>query len=383
MEEKKAKILIVEDESIVAFDLKRLLLNLNYDVPDIVTSGEKAVKKALEEKPDLIIMDIMLNGAMTGIDAAARIKEKINIPVVYLTAYADTETLTNAKVTQPYGYILKPFDEKVLVSTIEMAIYKNRMEEKLIASEKKYRLLAQELEDLNEKKDQFYSLISFNLRDPLDAVIGFSEILKNEFKELSQDDFQLFISSLYLSSRQIFSLLNNLIQFSRVQIKDIDFNPRNLNLREIVEENTEVLKSMADKKSIKIVNYVNKEISVYADYVMLNSIFINLLTNAIKYSYNNSYVEVSANRDNGSAKIIIEDKGIGMDKEFLEKLFVFDVKKITPGTDDEMGTGLGLLLTKEFVEKNEGKIEVESKVNEGTRIKFTLPVAKLSPEPAN
>ena len=86
---------------------------------------------------------------------------------------------------------------------------------------------------------------------------------------------------------------------------------------------------------------------------MLNSIFINLLTNAIKYSYNNSYVEVSANRDNGSAKIIIEDKGIGMDKEFLEKLFVFDVKKITPGTDDEMGTGLGLLLTKEFVEKNE------------------------------
>ncbi|MFZ0454780.1 MAG: response regulator, partial [Ignavibacteriaceae bacterium] len=204
MEEQKAKILIVEDESIVAFDLKRMLLNLNYDVLDIVASGEKAIKKAVEEKPDLIIMDVMLNGPITGVEAAARIKGVMNVPVIYLTAYADTETLKSAKLTEPYGYILKPFEEKVLLSTVEMAIYKNKIEEKLIASEKKYRLLAKELEDLNEKKDQFYSIISFNLRDPLDSVIGFSEILKNEYKELSPEDIQLYISSLYFSSKQIY-----------------------------------------------------------------------------------------------------------------------------------------------------------------------------------
>ena len=346
MDEGKAKILIVEDESIVAFDLKRLLLAMSYEVLDIVTSGEKAVKIALEEKPDLIIMDIMLNGAITGVVAAGRIKEKTNIPVIYLTAYADTETLKNAKVTEPYGYILKPFDEKVLISTIEMAIYKSRMEAKLIESEKKHRLLAGELEDLNEKKDQFYSIISFYLRDPLDAVIGFSEILKNEYKELSPEDFQLFISSLYLSSRQVYSLLNNLIQFSRIQIKDIDFVPRNLNLHSIVEDNASVLKTMADRKSIKIINYVNKEVSIYADNNMINSIFLNLLTNAIKYSHKNGYIEVSVNKENGYAHISIEDKGIGMDKESLDKVFELNVKKITPGTDNEMGTGLGLLLTK-------------------------------------
>jgi signal transduction histidine kinase len=374
MEEPKSKILIVEDESIVAFDLKRLLLNLNYNVLDIVTSGEKAIKKAVEEKPDLIIMDVMLNGPITGVEAAARIKDVINVPVIYLTAYADTETLKSAKITEPYGYILKPFEEKVLLSTIEMAIYKNKMEEKLIASEKKYRLLAKELEELNEKKDQFYSIISFNLRDPLDAVIGFSEILQNEYKELSAEDIQLYISSLYFSGRQIYSLLNNLIQFSRIQIKDIDFNPVKLNLHNIVEENTEVLKNMADKKSLKITNYVNKEIYVYADEIMLNSIFYNLLVNAIKYSYNNNFIEVSAAKDNNFIKISIEDKGMGMDKESLDKLFTLNVKKVTPGTNNEMGTGLGLLLTKEFVVKNEGQIEVISEINKGTSVSFTLPV---------
>ena len=376
MEEHKAKILVVEDESIVAFDLKRMLLNLNYDVLDIVTSGEKAIKKAVEEKPDLIIMDVMLNGPITGIEAVARIKGVMNVPIIYLTAYADTETLKSAKLTEPYGYILKPFEEKVLMSTIEMAIYKNKMEEKLIASEKKYRLLAKELEDLNEKKDQFYSIISFNLRDPLDSVIGFSEILKNEYKELSPEDIQLYISSLYLSGKQIYSLLNNLIQFSRIQIKDIDFNPVCLNLRKIVEDNSDVLKNMADKKSVKIINYVNKEISVDADANMLNSIFYNLLVNAIKYSYKNGYIEVSASKDKNNIKISIEDKGTGMDKESLDKLFVLNVKKVTPGTNNEMGTGLGLLLTKEFIEKNEGIIEVISEINKGTCVNFTLPISK-------
>ena len=172
--------------------------------------------------------------------------------------------------------------------------------------------------------------------------------------------------------------MNNLIQFSRIQIKDIDFNPSNLNLRKIVEENAEVLKNMADKKSVKIINYVNKEISVYADVNMLTSIFYNLLVNAIKYSYKNGYVEVSAVKDMNYIKISIEDKGAGMDKESLDKLFILNVKKVTPGTNNEMGTGLGLLLTKEFVEKNDGMIEVISEINKGTCVNFTLPVSQNS-----
>ena len=109
---------------------------------------------------------------------------------------------------------------------------------------------------------------------------------------------------------------------------------------------------------------------------MLNSIFYNLLINAIKYSYKNGYIEVSAVRNLNHIKISIEDKGAGMDGESLDKLFILNVKKVTPGTNNEMGTGLGLLLTKEFVEKNNGKIEVISEINKGTCVSFTLPVSK-------
>lgn len=371
--EENVKILIVEDESIVAFDLQRLLLNLGYDVLDIVSSGEKAIRKVTEEKPDLIIMDIMLNGALNGIQTAGKIREITDVAIIYLTAYADTDTLKNAKITEPYGYILKPFDEKVLLSTIEMALYKNKMEKKLRASEKKYRELAAELKDLNEKKDQFYSILSFNLRDPLDSIMGFSEILKNEYKELSNEDIQLFILSIYQSSKQIYNLLNNLVQFSRVQIKDLDFNPRPLNLHSQVDEIINTMQSAGDQKGIKLINYVNKDISVSADKNMLRIILNNILDNSIKYSNEGSAVDISAKAENWRVKIEIEDRGVGIDENLLKNIFELNVKKTTPGTNNEMGTGLGLLLAKEFVEKNRGNIEIKSKKNKGTCVTFTLP----------
>lgn len=127
----KPKILIVEDESIVAEDLKRGLQNMGYEVPAVVSSGEEAVKKAEKLKPDLVLMDIVLKGKMNGIDAAKKIRPRFDIPVIYLTAYADDKTLERAKVTEPFGYIIKPFDDRELQSTIEMALYKSKMEKQV------------------------------------------------------------------------------------------------------------------------------------------------------------------------------------------------------------------------------------------------------------
>jgi len=130
----KKRILIVEDETIIAKDIKSKLRGLGYDTLPIVCSGEEAVERAGEIKPDLILMDIVLNGKMDGIEAAGRIGRLFNIPVVYLTAYADDKTLERAKVTDPFGYMIKPFGEKELHSTVEMAIYKHRSTEKLLNS---------------------------------------------------------------------------------------------------------------------------------------------------------------------------------------------------------------------------------------------------------
>ncbi len=131
----KIKIIVVEDESIVAEDIKRSLLNMGYSVSAVVSSGEDAIKAAGELRPDMILMDIVLRGEMNGIEAAGRIRSDFKIPVIYLTAYTDEKILEQAKLTEPFGYIIKPFEDKELHSAIEMALYKNHMENKLRESQ--------------------------------------------------------------------------------------------------------------------------------------------------------------------------------------------------------------------------------------------------------
>jgi len=142
-----AQILVVEDEVIVAKDIQNTLKNLGYAVPAVVSSGEEAIKKAAETHPELVLMDIVLEGAIDGVEAAGHIRNHFDIPVVYLTAYSDEKTLQRAKITEPYGYILKPFQERELHTTIEMALYKHKMERQLRESEKKYRQLIENAQE--------------------------------------------------------------------------------------------------------------------------------------------------------------------------------------------------------------------------------------------
>jgi putative two-component system response regulator len=134
-----AKILVVEDERVISEDIKKRLQKLGYSVPSIVSSGEEAVQKAKVLRPDLVLMDIVLEGEMDGIEAAAQIKSLCEIPIVYLTAYADQKTLERAKITEPYGYILKPFDDRDLHITIDIGLHKHRMERKLRETEERLR----------------------------------------------------------------------------------------------------------------------------------------------------------------------------------------------------------------------------------------------------
>ncbi len=136
-------IMLVEDEIIVAADVKNRLENMGYVVLGIFDTGEEAIQKAGELKPDMVLMDIVLKGEMDGIDAAQKIRELFDIPLIYLTAYSDKKTLERAKVTEPFGYVLKPFEDREIQSAIEMALYKHQMEKKLKESEEKYRKLVE------------------------------------------------------------------------------------------------------------------------------------------------------------------------------------------------------------------------------------------------
>ena len=150
----KTQVLVVEDERITARNIQNKLEKLGYDVPVVASSGEEAIKRTAETRPDLVLMDIKLKGDMNGIQAAEQIRTRFNIPVIYLTAYVDEDTLQQAKVTEPYSYILKPFQGKELHTNIEMALYKHKMEKKLQESEKRYHMLFTGVHNLLEAEEE-------------------------------------------------------------------------------------------------------------------------------------------------------------------------------------------------------------------------------------
>ncbi len=171
----KINILIVEDESIVAKDIQQSLKKLGYNVVDTASTGENAIKLAEEKHPDLILMDIMLKGEMSGIDAAEYVKKNLNIPIIFLTAYADESTLNKAKITEPYGYIIKPFKEVDLHTAIEMAVYKHEKEDEI----RKERDFLYSLVENKENKDIIFIKSNSKLVKVKTADIYYVEALKD------------------------------------------------------------------------------------------------------------------------------------------------------------------------------------------------------------
>jgi PAS domain S-box-containing protein len=180
--EKRVNILVVEDERIVARDIRRIIEGFGYIVPAIVSTGEKAVQEAKNLHPDLVLMDIVLEGKMTGIDAAEEIRNRFSIPVIYLTAYSDRDTVKSAKETMPYGYLLKPVNEDELRTTVETALYKHKMEMTLVESERRYRLLAENIADVIWTMDMN---MQFTYISP--SVTALSGRTPDEFIELGID----------------------------------------------------------------------------------------------------------------------------------------------------------------------------------------------------
>jgi signal transduction histidine kinase len=273
--------------------------------------------------------------------------------------------------------VIKEYHEESLLNEdakeiIEMVAYPiSRAIERAILDEerKKY---TEKLQDLNKAKDKFFSIISHDLKSPFNSILGFTEILKDQSSLLEEEEREQIFNSLYNSTRNTYNLLNNLLQYSKFQVGLVEFEPKPLNLKQVVKENLNILEGTALKKQIYLKNELKEDIIVASDGEMLNSILRNLINNAVKFTKESGEISVSASQGNGYAKIKIKDSGVGMSKETLNNLFKMDAKKSTPGTNQEEGTGLGLLLVKEFVEKNGGRIFVESEIGKGSEFSFTL-----------
>ncbi len=234
-----------------------------------------------------------------------------------------------------------------------------------------------ELELANSTKNRFFSIVAHDLKNPFNALINYSYILLTDYKELSDDEKIQFIKGIKDSSESTYKFLQNLLIWARTQSNSIKCIPKEVNIKFVIDEAFRFLNVQANEKNIRLLSSIENDTFVFADENMLNTIFINLLTNAIKYSYEGKsvFVDIVEITDD-FIKISVRDEGIGINDEVKKKLFHIEHSYSIKGTKGETGTGLGLIITNEFIKANKGKIEVESKLGAGTTFYVTLPTPK-------
>ena len=233
----------------------------------------------------------------------------------------------------------------------------------------------QKLNELNATKDKFFSIIGHDLRTPFQAIIGFSELLKNEKSEFYTEKMRTIVTRIHNAGKSASDLLTNLLMWSRSQTGTIDYKPEIFLLKAIFDSEIDVLIISASKKGISISINSPGEIKVYADKNMVGTVIRNLISNAIKFTPENGNIQIYCQSKGEFIETTVSDSGVGIDNNLLNKIFDIDFKTSTPGTNNESGTGLGLILCKEFIEKNNGNIFVQSVPGEGSRFIFTLPSA--------
>ncbi|PLX16895.1 MAG: hypothetical protein C0599_14500 [Salinivirgaceae bacterium] len=232
----------------------------------------------------------------------------------------------------------------------------------------------EELEELNHTKDKLFSIISHDLKSPLGSIIGFSELIEHNFDKYSTDKIKRFNNLIYTSSKSISEILENLLTWSRSQRNKLLYEPDNLNVAYIIEKVINLEEGTAERKHISIINKVPVNQKVYADDKMLMAILRNLVSNAIKFSHENGEIILSSSKTGNKLKISVKDSGVGVEKERAKRMFKIVDNSSTKGTAGEEGTGLGLTICKEFVERHGGKIWMESEPDKGATFHFTIPL---------
>lgn len=234
----------------------------------------------------------------------------------------------------------------------------------------------QKLKVTNATKDRFFSIIAHDLRSPFNSILGFSELIKSELKESKNLNLiEEYNTNINESSHSLFTLLENLLQWAKSQRGELEFNPVEFDLHHLVQSNLIIFKLKAADKAIKLSSDIPPHTEAYGDINMVSTILRNLISNALKFTEQNGDITISADIQDEFVFLKVKDSGIGISKENQEKLFKLDCNYTTVGTADETGSGLGLILCKEFAERNGGDIWVKSEENKGSEFILSLKIA--------
>ncbi|NJM28274.1 MAG: hybrid sensor histidine kinase/response regulator, partial [Pseudanabaena sp. RU_4_16] len=317
------RILIVEDESIIAMTLSHILEDLGYTVIDAVSSGEAAIQAVNQGGIDLVLMDINIDGDIDGIETVIRIRQQHNIPIVYLTSYADDETIARAEKTGSFGYILKPFKGREVRAAIQIALSKYR-EELLI------RQTLKNMEARNFEQSQYIAIAAHEFRTPLTSIGLAADILQNFGDRLPHDKKQRRFEGIQSAVRVMNQLIDEALTLGQLDSGKLQYSPRPTNIRALCHDLMEEFQLYAGDRYTLTYTYSqtidpqlspNHNIQIAVDESLLRPILNNLLANAIKYSPAGGEIVLEIACEPCQVRLCLRDPGIGIPLEFQPKLF--------------------------------------------------------------
>lgn len=339
-------------------------------------SGNQALAVLKHTAIDLVLLDISMPN-MDGYEICRRVKqdpELNNIPIIFLTARSQTEDIVKAFECGGVDFVTKPFNSAELLQRIKTHLKLKRYEDTLARQNR-------ELQQLNATKDRFFSIIAHDLRNPFNSLLNVAEILLRDSHVLETSKQQELMQIMYNSAKSTYLLIENLLLWSRSQRNKITYNPQLMQVAPLLYEVRMLMEhTQARSKNIELIlDDLEPELQVIADQSMFNTIIRNLLSNAIKFSPANSKINFGAKTiDDNKILFYVQDYGIGMDENKLAQLFKIEYAYSEPGTAEEQGTGLGLILCKEFIEKHKGEIWAESTAQQGSIFYVTLSADKYT-----
>ena len=363
------KILVVDDDLDLLRITERLLKDKGFII-SIAKSGEECNQAIQHDKPDLLLLDVMLPDH-SGVSICKSIKNDPELSSMFVLLLSgiktESENISEGLESGADGYLLKPLKNRELLARVDAAI-------RIIQAEREVTLKNNELLKINLEKDKFFSIIAHDLRNPLSSFLGLTEIMAEKMSGLTLAEMQNISVKMRNSAANLSRLLENLLEWSRMHQGLIPFRPGIIQLLPLIDDSIEMVMGPAREKGIDITFDIPDNLEVYADTNMLQTIIRNLVSNALKFTPKGGRINLKAkSSDNTSVEISIQDTGIGMSREIVDHLFLFDIQTNRKGIEGEPSTGLGLLLCKEFMEKHGGNIRIESEEGIGSTFYITLP----------
>jgi two-component system, sensor histidine kinase and response regulator len=324
-----------------------------------------------ENQIDLILLDVMMPGT-DGFTLCRQLKEDNRlkeIPVIFLTAKTETSDLVEGFNSGGVDYITKPFQKEELIARVNNHVALANAKNEILKQ-------AEQIQRINRTKDRLYSVIAHDIKSPFANISMLISTLAEGYIDAGSEEYEEILQNINSSTQETYALLLNLLQWTRSQTGDLEIAPEPISVEALVTNTFRFFDPQASKKKIKLEKSVQDGLIIEADQNMMKSVLQNLVNNAIKFTKPGGRIAINAAEKDHNIVINITDDGIGISETNMKKLFVDEGQVTTRGTNDETGSGLGLLLVKEFVQRNGGATAVKSKEGEGTTFTLTFPQIK-------